>query len=301
MAAANRILITGGSGLVGKALSQLLLAKGYQPVWLSRRADLTGEIPIYKWDIKKQHIDPAAFTGVVAIVHLAGASVGKRWTTAYKQEIFDSRILSTRLLLNTLERIPHQVKTIVSASAVGIYPHNFSKTHTEAGPFATDFLGNVCVHWEREVALMEGLGLRAVMLRTGLVLSKSGGALEPIKKTVQYFIGSPLGTGKQWMPWIHIEDLCAMYMYAIENQIHGAYNAAAPVGATNKDFTKMVGKVLNRPVIFPAVPSFVLRLVLGQMAAIILNSNKVSTNKIQAAGFKYLYPNLELALKAVLK
>lgn len=300
MATNNKILITGGSGLVGQALSKLLLEKGYQPVWLSRKAGKKGTIQIFKWDIDKQYIDIAAFEGVTAIVHLAGASVGKHWTTRYKQEIFDSRILSTRLLLNALEKNPHQIKTIVSASAVGIYPNDFEKTYSEEGPFATDFLGNVCTHWEREVQLLEQVGLRTVMLRTGLVLSKEGGALEPIKKTVQYFVGSPLGSGQQWMPWIHINDLTRMYLFAIENPLTGPYNAAAPAPVTNKDFTKMVGKVLHRPVVLPAVPSFILRLVLGQMADILLHSNKVSADKITAAGFEFQYPTLGPALQDVL-
>lgn len=301
MATNNKILITGGSGLIGKALSQLLLEKGYQPVWLSRNSGKKGAIEIYKWDIEKQYIDPAAFEGVTAIVHLAGASVGKRWTTAYKQEIFDSRILSTRLLLKTLSQMPHQIKTIVSASAVGIYPDDLEKTYSEDGPYATDFLGNVCTHWEREVQLLEQVGLRAAMLRTGLVLSPEGGALEPIKKTVQFFVGSPLGSGKQWMPWIHIKDLVQLYLFALEHPLKGPYNAAAPEPARNGAFTKMVGKILKRRVVLPAVPSFVLRLVLGQMADIILHSNKVSSQKIQDAGFKFEYPSLERALRDVLQ
>jgi uncharacterized protein len=296
----NRILITGGTGLVGSALIPMIREAGYEPVLLSRKAGSHLGAKAFSWDIKKGEMDSLALEGVLAIIHLAGATVAQRWTPAYKQEIFDSRVLSTRLLLNMLEKTPHQVKTFISASAIGIYPNDAEAIFEESAEPAFDFLGQVVQHWEREVALIADLGIRTAMLRTGLVLSESGGALEPIKKTVTWGVGSSLGSGKQWVSWIHIKDLCRMFSYALKYPISGPINAVSPQPVPYGTFVRAVGKEMNRPIWLPPVPGFALKAVLGEMAEVILRSNRVSSKAIEEAGFPFEYPNLQAALRAVL-
>jgi uncharacterized protein (TIGR01777 family) len=184
---------------------------------------------------------------------------------------------------------------------VGIYPNDFEKLYDESGPYSDDFLGTVVQHWEREAALANKLGIRSVQLRTGVVLSESGGALEPFVKTIKAFVGAPLGSGKQYMPWIHVADMAAMYLHAIENsQMEGPYNAAAPVSVTNATLTKAVAKVLGKPLILPNVPTFALKLLLGEMSQIALMSTNISVEKLQAAGFTFKHPELEAALQHLL-
>ncbi|MCH8554544.1 MAG: TIGR01777 family oxidoreductase [Schleiferiaceae bacterium] len=295
------ILISGGSGKIGGVLTALLLAKGYNVRHLSRTPSTNGKVPSFAFDPKADVVDPKALEGVSAIVHLAGAPVDNRWTPSYKQEIYDSRILGTRTLVKALETFPNAVEVIVSASAVGIYPNDFEKLYDESGPYSDDFLGTVVQHWEREAALATKLGIRSVQLRTGVVLSESGGALEPIVKTIKAFVGAPLGSGKQYMPWIHVADMAAMYLHAIENsKMEGPYNAAAPVSVTNATLTKAVAKVLGKPLILPNVPTFALKLLLGEMSQIALMSTNISVEKLQAAGFTFKHPELEGALQHLL-
>jgi uncharacterized protein (TIGR01777 family) len=295
----KRILITGGTGLVGSTLIPMIQEKGFEPVLLSRTAGNKKGIKTYAWDPMHGHMDPAALDGVTAIIHLAGATVAKRWTPRYKQEIMDSRVLSTRLLLNTLAANPHQVKTFVSASAIGIYPDHPDQLFAESAPPANDFLGQVVQHWEREVSLIGALGLRTAMLRTGLVLSNSGGALAPIRTTVKWGLGSSLGSGRQWVSWIHVQDLCNMFLYAIKYPLEGPVNAVAPHPVPYRELVREVGRVLNRPILFPPVPAFLLKALLGEMATVVLRSNKVASEKIQEAGFQFDFDNLRAALEDV--
>lgn len=298
----HKILITGASGLVGTQLSQLLLQKGYEVVQLGR-SKKTGSIPSFVWNVEKQEIDTQALEGVDTIVHLAGAGIAdKRWNEARKKEILESRTHSTRLLFNTLKQTTHQIKNFISASAIGYY--GFEETNdvfTEESSAGKDYLADVTKQWESEADQMTTLGIRLVKIRIGIVLSEKGGALAEMAKPVQWGVGSPLGSGKQCLSWIHIDDLCALFVKAIEDtQWQGAYNGVGKTWATNAELTKVIAKVLHRPLWLPAVPSFVLKIMLGEMASLVLTGSKVSNAKVERSGFTYAFTDLEKAVADLL-
>jgi uncharacterized protein (TIGR01777 family) len=298
----NNILITGASGLIGKRLTELLLQKGHQVSHVGRKKS-TGPVPSYEWDVKNGILDLNAFKGIDTIIHLAGAGIAdKPWTKERKAEILESRTQSTQLLHKTLQHHPHTVQTFISASAIGYYGFEASeKLFTENSEAGNDFLASVTRKWEEEVEKLKALPLRVAKIRIGIVLSTAGGALKPMLLPIKYFAGSPLGSGKQWMSWIHIDDLCAMFIHLVENEkLDGVYNATAPMAATNGEFTKAIAAVLKRPIWLPNVPEFVLNLLLGEMASLITQGNKVSSKKIQESGFVFQYPTLQGALENLL-
>ncbi|MES2286070.1 MAG: TIGR01777 family oxidoreductase [Bacteroidota bacterium] len=298
------ILISGGTGLVGKHLSKKLKEKGYSVAVLSRTSKKNMNIPTYSWDIEKKQIDKEALETADCIIHLAGASIAeKRWTAKRKQLIIDSRVKSGQLIFDKVKESKNKLKVFISASAIGYYGAITSdKIFTEADSPANDFLGETCKQWERSADRFEELGIRTVKIRTGVVLSKQGGALEKMTATVKMGIGSPLGSGKQYMPWIHIDDLCGIYIKAIEDsQMKGAYNAVAPNHKTNSDFTKEIARVLKKPLWLPNVPSILLKIIFGSMSAMILKGSRVSSEKIKAAGYNFLFPDLEKALADLFK
>jgi uncharacterized protein (TIGR01777 family) len=295
----SKILITGASGLVGTRLTELLEGAGHQVVHLGR-AKKTGARPVFTWDIEKGVIDEEAFAGVNAIVHLAGAGVAdKPWTPKRKLEILESRTKSTALLAKYMKHQP-QIKTVVSASAIGYYGFGLSDHEfTEASNPGTDFLAQVVRAWEEEVNGIENK--RIVKLRIGIVLSEKGGALKEMAKPIKMFVGAPLGTGKQLMSWIHIDDLCGMFIKAVEDEtMNGVYNATGPYAVTNKELTQQMAKALHRPLLLPPIPSFVLITLLGEMANLVLYGLNVSSTKIQKAGFTFSYPTLELVIANLL-
>ena len=296
----KKVLITGASGLVGNRLTLLLLEQGYGVVHLSRTAK-QGKVPSYRWDVSSGVIDEKAFDGVDALIHLAGAGIAdKPWTAKRKQEILESRTRSSALLYQLLKRIPHQVKAFVSASAIGYYGFGGSdEVFTESSEPGSDFLANVVKAWEHEVDRIQELGIRTVKIRIGIVFSDKGGALKEIAKPVCWGVGAPLGNGKQPMSWIHIDDLCAMFKYAVENEnMSGAYNGVAPQWSTNRQVTKAIAKALHRPLLLPPVPSFVLKLMLGEMANLVLLGSKVSAEKIQKTGFCFKYEQVDEAIQS---
>lgn len=299
-----KILITGGTGLVGSALTKLLLAKGYEVAFLSRSARILPKIQVYQWDIHKGTIDARALQGVEAIVHLAGENVGEgTWSPQRKQQILDSRVLSTRLLANTLRNTTHQVKTFVAASAVGIYGMNTgAQLLTEDSPTTEqDFLSKVTTLWEREIDEIDLTGIRTVRIRIGVVLSRRGGALAKMATPVRMFVGAALGTGQQYISWIHEADLANIFLYAIENAgMSGIYNGVASEPVTNENLTKAIGSALGRPILPINVPPFVLKAALGEMAAIVLGGNRLSNEKIKKTGFQFQFDNIEAALKDLL-
>jgi len=297
------ILLTGASGLIGTRLTQLLLSKGHRVSHLGRSVK-TGNVPGFVWNVDTGQIDPRALDGIDAIVHLAGAGVAdKRWSASRKKEILDSRVKSTSMLFKTLASRPHTVKTLVSASAIGYYGHSLDDRELrEDDTPGTDFLASVVKTWEAEVDRIASLGIRVVKIRIGIVLSDGGGALQEMAQPVRWGIGSPLGTGKQWTSWIHIDDLCNIFMKGVEGGLmSGTYNAVSPNPVTNKELTLAIAKTLHRPMWAPNVPTFVLRLVVGEITEIIVNGSKVSSEKIQRAGLGFKYPDLEPALKHLLK
>ena len=298
------VLITGGSGLVGQRLRYMLHEKGYRVNVLSRsrKADLAGAA--FHWDWKKSEIDEEAIRSADFIIHLAGANIGdKRWTAKRRELIIDSRVKTAELLFTKVMEQGSSVKAFISASAVGYYGSATSeKVFMEDDVPADDFLGKTCARWEQAADRFNESGIRTVKIRTGVVLTKNGGALGRVAMPVRLGIGSALGTGKQYMPWIHIDDLCSIYIMALENeQMEGVYNAVAPEQITNEEFTRELASVLNKPFLKLNVPSFALKLLFGKMSVIILEGSRVSSEKIERTDFRFQFPDLKSALTNLCK
>lgn len=298
----KNILITGASGLIGKRLTELLLEKGHSVAHLGRSSK-KGAIPSFVWNVEQKQIDTKALEGIDTIIHLAGAGIAdKRWTDKRKQEILESRTQSTALLYTALKSQAHQVKHFISASAIGYYGFDLKgELFDEQSAPGTDYLASVTRQWEEAINKLNELPLRVAKLRIGIVLSDKGGALAPMVIPVKLFVGSPLASGKQMLSWIHIDDLCNMFIHLVENEsLAGAYNGTGPYAVSNEDFTKAIGKQLNRPVFLPKVPAFLLRLILGEMANLIIYGSNVSSKKIQASGYQFQYDTLEKSLSNLL-
>jgi uncharacterized protein (TIGR01777 family) len=297
----KHILLTGGTGLLGKKLTNALLAKGYTVSHLSRKPGNDARVKTYLWDIHKGTIDENCIDGVDTIIHLVGAGIADgRWTEERKKEIIESRTKSIELVYKVLKSKPHQVSSVISASGVGYYSDRADELMHEDDAPAHDFMGTCCIDWENAVDEGDKLGLRIVKFRTGVVLDKDGGALPQLALPIKFAAGSPLGDGKQWMSWIHHEDVVDMYLYAIEQtDLKGVYNMVAPNPVTNAQLTKAVAKQLNRPVWLPNVPAILLKMLFGEMSILVLGSTKASSQKIEAAGFKFKYPDVAEALKEI--
>ncbi|MBS1933230.1 MAG: TIGR01777 family oxidoreductase [Bacteroidetes bacterium] len=306
------VTITGGTGLVGTALTKMLVAKGYEVIILSRNT--SGEKITFPnvnyaiWDIEKQVIDENAINKADYIVHLAGAGVAeKRWSTKRKNEIVESRTQSAALIVKSLKEIPNQIKAIISASAIGWYgadtPETISKPFTETKPADNEFLGETCRLWEESIAPVTSMHKRLVIFRTGIVLDANGGALKEFLKPLRSGIAAILGSGKQIISWIHIDDMCRLYMDAIENErLQGVYNAVAPKPVTNRTLVLELAKQLKGKYFIPVhVPAFVLKIMLGEMSIEVLKSANVSAEKISKTGFQFLYPSIESALNNLVK
>lgn len=299
------VLITGGTGLVGKTLTNALVIKGYKVIILTRnpaKKKLTDNISFAGWNIQKQEIDIAALQQADHIIHLAGASViAKKWTAAYKKEIQDSRTESSRLIIEALKNNDNKVKAVISASAIGWYGADALpiKPFTENDVADESFLGETCKLWEAGIEPVTALGKRLVKLRIGIVLSNDGGALAEFKKPLRLGVAAILSNGKQIVSWIHIDDLCNMFVAGIENeQLAGSYNAVAPNPVSNKELTLTLAKIIKQRFFIPMhVPSFVLKLMMGQRSIEVLKSTTVSSKKIQDAGFEFMFKTIEAALK----
>ncbi len=300
-----KVLITGGTGSIGRSLTAHLLNRGYEVTHIGRKGS-NSPVRKYDWDPPRGTIDLSAFEGVDAIVHLAGAGIAdKRWNKRRKVEILTSRTGTTRLLLHALRTVTdHRIRVLVSASGVSYYGLNDPPGEAfmeQDGP-ADDFMARVTVAWENEVHVAEELGLRTVMLRTGMALTPRGGALQKLATPVRFFVGAPLGHGRQYANWIHIDDLCNLYIRAIEEpSMSGVYNAVAPRPVTNAELTRAIARALKRPLWLPPVPGFAVRLIAGEVADVVLNGGKVSSEKVQQSGFTFRFPELNAALEDVLK
>jgi uncharacterized protein (TIGR01777 family) len=290
----KNILITGGSGLVGKAITQTLEKKGYQVAWLSRSSQNKKS---FLWDVEKQEIDQNAIEWSDAIIHLAGSGVAeKRWTSERKKDILKSRTESTQLLWKAIQKATKKPEAFISASAVGFYGFDTGETlkREDAQP-GNDFLAEVVVAWEMEVEKIEALGVRTAILRIGIVLDKIGGALSEILKPP---VAAPLGSGDQWMSWIHIQDLAKLFVFALENpEMKGKFNAVAPNPVKNKKLTRDAAKAKGKAFLGIGVPDFVIKLILGEMGAMVLGGNRVSAEKTLETNFQFEFPSLDLALK----
>lgn len=310
------VLIMGGTGLIGKNLTRHLIAKGYEVIIVSRKPSKTSDNPMItfsNWNIDEQKIDIDAIAKVDYIINLAGAGVmEKKWTTKYKKEIVESRTKSSELLISTLQQNTNHIKAIISASAIGWYGRDFTpplskgegakNLFVETDPADENFLGETCRLWEESIEPVTKLNKRLVKLRIGIVLSNDGGALAEFKKPLRFGIAAILGGGKQVLSWIHIDDLCRMFIYAIENeQLSGSYNAVAPLPVNNKKLILKLAKIMREQFYIPVhVPQFVLKLILGKRSTEILKSATVSCEKIKVAGFTFLYPSIDASLKELI-
>ena len=303
------VLITGGTGLVGKTLTRHLAGKGYNVIVVTRKipSDKMDNVQYALWDVQKQTIDVSAVQKADCIIHLAGAGVmDKRWSAAWKKEIQDSRVKSSELLVKTLKENSNKVKAVVSSSAIGWYGKGRADIiarggFTETDPADKNFLGETCRLWEESISSMTQLNKRLVILRTGIVLSNDGGAFAEFKKPLQFGIGAILSNGKQKVSWIHVDDLCRMYIAALENEnLNGIYNAVAPAPVDNKTLTLVLAKKIRSKFFIPVhVPSFVLKIVLGESSIEVLKSTYVSCEKIKKSGFVFLYPTIDAALNGL--
>jgi hypothetical protein len=303
------ILITGGTGLVGTELCKLLVQKGYKIIVLSRSKTnlyVSPSISFAHWDINNNFIDRNAIIRADYIIHLAGAGVvDKKWTAAYKKEIQDSRIKSSELIVDVLKNNPHKVKAIISASAIGWYGADQKENYqfVETDPADDQFLGETCKLWEESIEPATKLGIRVCKIRTGIVLTKNGGALAEFMKPIRLGVAAVLGNGKQVVSWIHIEDLCRIFIHTIENEnLTGSYNAVAPAPVSNKTLTITLAKIMKGIFFISSyVPKFILKIMMGERSIEVLKSTNVSCEKIRNTGFTFLYPSIEVALKQLLK
>lgn len=294
----NTVLITGASGLIGTTLTRMLLNAGYRVKHLGRNRKEVPEVSTYVWDIEKATVDPEAFADVEYIVHLAGANVGeRRWTEQRKKEILSSRVGSTLLLYQSLEKYPHTVKKIIGASAIGFYgmkPQKLSCTEEDLP--GKDFMAQVCVAWEN--AVMNGPDdIQKLIYRIGVVLSSDGGAYPKLSQPVKLLAASPLGSGKQIISWIHIDDVCRAMIFGIEQpHMNGVFNLVAPNPLTNAAMMQALAKAYHKPFFPLGPPPFVLKMLLGEQADIVLEGVAVSSDKLIHHGFEFRYSRIEEAL-----
>ncbi len=299
-----KVLITGGSGSIGKRLVNHLKLHGHEVSIIGRSKHEDLGVPTYVWDLNKNLLDESALRGITHIVHLAGAGIAdKPWSPTRKQEILESRVKPIQLLAQSLDRRNQRVKVIISSSAVGYYGGITSeRIYKEDDRAANDFLGNTCQMWEEAVMLFKSVADREVRIRTGVVLMKEDGALPKLSRPVKYGFGAAVGSGDQWMPWIHVDDLVNIYRTVIEDSnVIGPYNAVAPEHVRQSDLIRKIGKALDRPVFLPPIPGFLLKSLLGEMSTVVTEGSRVSSQKLIDTGFEFLYPTLQEALNQLLK
>jgi len=295
------VLITGGSGLVGSVLQPMLEQAGYEVILLSRNVKNEQS---FLWDVEKNFIDKQAIIKCHHVVHLAGAGIAdKTWSDARKKEIIDSRVDSTNLLIKSLKQHQKELKTVVAASAIGYYGFETSEhIYSELDPPAKGFLADTCVAWEKATQQFDEVSDRLVQFRIGVVLDKNGGALKKMAQPVHFYAGAAIGSGKQYMAWIHVKDLCALILFALQNEkTKGVYNAVSSTHINNEDFTKAIGKALHKPIILPHIPAFIIRTLFGEMSGMVLEGSRVSNQKIIDAGFKFKFENIDEALADLFK
>jgi uncharacterized protein len=299
-----KVLITGATGLIGKEIVSYCHTYDIAVHYLSTSKEKLKDQPNYKgfyWNPKLNIIDTACFEGVNAIINLAGATIAKRWTAAYRIEILDSRTKSLQLLKEALSTTNHKVKHIISASAIGVYPDSLTNYYDESNSeISKSFLGDVVKAWEDAVDSFETLDIKVSKIRIGLVLAENEGALPQIAKPVRYGIGAAFGDGKQWQSWIHVSDLARIFVYVLQNELEGIFNGVAPNPVTNTELTKSVARTIKRPLWLPNIPRFFMQLVLGDMHILLFESQRVSSKTIEDAGFDFDYHHLQLALEDLL-
>ncbi len=290
-----KVVITGGTGLIGQALCKILTEKGYSVSIISRTKKALSKYPVFHKSELSWALQDADY-----IIHLAGAGIAdEAWTKKRKFIILKSRTSIVNKIFRHISQEKNQLKAFISSSAIGYYGMTSTENiYTEDDPPSSDFLGTTCKLWEDVADQFTTLNIRTVKIRTGIVLSKQGGALEKMAKPIKLNIGAALGSGKQYIPWIHIDDLCNMFLQAIENEnMNGAYNAVAPEHINNKDFTKAIAEQLNKKIWLPNVPGFLLKLILGSRAQLVLQGSRISSSKIIATGFQFKFATAKAALQ----
>lgn len=294
------VAITGASGLIGRRLVETLLAHGHSVNLLGRKeARERPGVRSSVWDPEGGLPLAGKLLGTDAVIHLAGEPVAQRWTAAAKRRIRDSRIVGTRRLVEGLAGLERRPELLIAASAIGYYGSRGDELLDESARPGSGYLAEVCVEWEREAAAVEKLGIRVARIRIGLVLDAGGGALGRMLPAFRLGVGGRLGDGRQWMSWIHLEDLAELFRHVLENSLGGAWNGVAPNPATNADFTRVLGQALRRPAALP-VPAVVLRLLFGEMSEVLLASQRAVPRAAESAGFRFRYPELAPALSNLL-
>ena len=296
------ILITGGSGLVGKHLTKLMLQEGFEVIHLSRKARSNAAVKSFEWNPEKNFIDEKALIHADHIIHLAGANVAAYWTPSYRKELMNSRVKSAELIFDSLSRRENKVKTFISSSAVGYYGDAGERWLNEDAPYGTDYLAEICIRWEAAAKKFELLDKRVAMIRTGIVLAKGGGTLPPLLLPIKFGIAPIFGNGNQYYPWIHIEDLCRIFLFAVQHSsVHDAYNAVAPDPVPFKELMNAIAKAARKRKLNFPVPPFMLKLFLDGFGSSLMRSMRCSSEKIEAAGFEFHYRELEKALTDLLR
>ncbi|MDH7444472.1 TIGR01777 family oxidoreductase [Aquimarina sp. 2201CG14-23] len=295
-----KVLITGATGLIGQEIVRVCHLSKIDVHYLSTSKSKLVSEKNYKgfyWNPSSGEIDIECFKDVEVIIHLVGATVAKRWTKAYKQEILASRIQTTSLLLDTLKHTKHTVRHIVSASAIGIYPDSFQNYYMEDSlEKDTGFLGEVVQKWEKAVQEFETLDIEVSLLRIGLVLSDKGGAFPKIASPIKQGMGAVFGDGKQWQSWIHLHDLARLFMFIVEEELTGIFNAVAPNPVSNEKLTTVIANEMEKKIVLPNVPKFMMKLLLGEMHSLLFSSQRVCSNKILQTGFEFTYDNIAQAV-----
>jgi hypothetical protein len=295
-----KLLITGATGLIGDTIIRQCKRKNFQVNYLTtdrKKIINSNDLKGFYWNPGTQEVDKTCLKDVDAIINLAGCSISKYWTKKYKEKIINSRIQSVKLLFKLLSENSHKVKKIISASAIGFYPSSFTKKYNESESQKNEsFLGKVVKLWENEIENLNHLHITTCTIRIGLVLAKQGGVLKKIIKPIQFGLGSALGSGKQYQSWIHIDDLATLFLFALEQDCSGIYNAVADNPVTNSEMTKAIANKLNKPIWLPKIPALVLKLFLGEMSALVLESQNVLNDKILEEGFEFQFDTIEKAL-----
>jgi uncharacterized protein len=299
----SSVLITGGSGLIGRFLTSALLSEGYTVSHLSRNGGCDGKVRVFKWNPENKFIDPRAFEGVDYLIHLAGVNIGeKRWTRKRKKEIVTSRVASAEFLYEIISGNNIHLKAFISASAAGYYGSvTTDRIFSEVDPPSEDFLGTTCRLWEERADLFARIGIRTVKIRTAVVLEKSDSALTRLMMPARFGLAIRLGSGRQYFPWIHIDDLCKIYVKALKDEMmHGPYNAVAPEHLSHNDLVRTMAAVMGIPFFLPPVPGWMIRAVLGEMSDIVLKGSRISCEKIIKAGYIFRFDKIDGALKNVI-
>lgn len=297
----TKVLITGGTGAIGMRLTRLLQASGHEVRHVSRNGASQSGVPTFKWNLDKHEIDPAAINDVEVIMHLAGAGIADApWTNERRAEIIESRVGSANLLLNACKKQGVHLKHFISASAIGWYPLSLSqKMHFEHDPPGTGFLAEVCQKWEAAADQFDSIADHVAKIRIGLVLARGEGALKQIALPVQFYAAAGLGKGTQSMSWIHKIDVCRIFAHVMEKELSGVFNGVGPEPISNKDFMQILADVMEKPMFLPNVPEFVIKMMFGEKADLVLRGVPISSEKIESTGFVFDYPTLNSALMQI--